>query len=111
MLFVWAVARHHVLWKAHWKQTLGLRDSGDLKWDNKTTIMYPAICISAGIIAGLLGLGGGLVLAPLMLELGVNPAVSAASTQVPGARLGGGGWGVDGGAGGGGRILAHCGYV
>lgn len=38
--------------------------------------------ISAGIIAGMLGLGGGLVLAPLMLELGVNPAISAASTQV-----------------------------
>jgi hypothetical protein len=32
----------------------------------------------------MLGLGGGLVLAPLMLELGVNPAVSAASTQVGG---------------------------
>lgn len=38
--------------------------------------------ISAGVIAGMLGLGGGLVLAPLMLELGVSPAVSAASTQV-----------------------------
>lgn len=38
--------------------------------------------ISAGVIAGMLGLGGGLVLAPLMLELGVDPAVSAASTQV-----------------------------
>lgn len=38
--------------------------------------------ISAGVIAGLLGLGGGLVLGPLMLELGVDPAVSAATTQV-----------------------------
>lgn len=38
--------------------------------------------ISAGVIAGLLGLGGGLVLAPLMLELGVQPSVAAASTQV-----------------------------
>ena len=82
MLLVGAAARRHTLWKAGWKRLLGLKGPGDVKWDAKTTLVYPSVCILAGVIAGLLGLGGGLVLAPLMLELGVNPSVSAASTQV-----------------------------
>jgi hypothetical protein len=84
MLIIWWVTRHHVLWKAEWKKCLGVVDSGDLKWNRRTTVVYPAVCISAGVIAGMLGLGGGLVLTPLMLELGVYPAVSVASTQVRG---------------------------
>ena len=82
MLATWAVVRRHVLWKARWRAALGLAAPGDLRWTPRTTALYPAICISAGVIAGLLGLGGGLVLTPLMLELGVAPPVSAASTQV-----------------------------
>jgi hypothetical protein len=82
MIAAQAVARRHVLWKAAWGEALGLADAGNLRWDARGTLIYPAVCISAGVIAGLLGLGGGLVLAPMMLELGVNPSVSAASTQV-----------------------------
>jgi hypothetical protein len=89
MLLVQAGVRRHVLWKAAWKSALGLRDAGDLKWSPRSTLLYPAVCVSAGVIAGLLGLGGGLVLTPLMLELGVHPATSAASTQVGGEGHGG----------------------
>lgn len=39
------------------------------------------MCCAVGVMAGMLGLGGGIVLAPLLLELGVQPAVSAASSQ------------------------------
>uniref|UniRef100_A0A383WPS0 Membrane transporter protein n=1 Tax=Tetradesmus obliquus TaxID=3088 RepID=A0A383WPS0_TETOB len=82
MLLVWGVIRQHVLWKADVKRCLGIKQAGDLKWNRRNTIMYPAFCISAGLIAGLLGLGGGLILTPLMLELGVHPAVSVASSQI-----------------------------
>lgn len=34
---------------------------GDLTWTKKSTIQYPALCIFAGIAAGLLGIGGGMV--------------------------------------------------
>lgn len=44
MLLVWAVARHHVLWKAAWRTKLDMIDAGDLKWDTNTTTIYPAIC-------------------------------------------------------------------
>lgn len=57
MFIVWGVARQHVLWKGAWKSFLGMKEAGDLKWDPRTTIFYPGMCISAGIIAGMLGLG------------------------------------------------------
>jgi hypothetical protein len=58
MVLVWAVVRCHVLWKHAWKTVLSLKEAGDLKWDNCSTVVFPAVCITAGIIAGMLGLGG-----------------------------------------------------
>ena len=53
---------------------------GDIVWDNKATIYYPAICIVAGMCAGMFGIGGGIVQVPLMLHIGVNPKVASASS-------------------------------
>merc|ERR1719456_892385 len=52
---------------------------GEIQWNNKNTIRYPAICTLSGIFAGLFGIGGGIVKGPLMLEMGVIPAVASAS--------------------------------
>jgi len=51
----------------------------DVRWDAVTTVKYPLICSIAGILAGLFGVGGGIVKGPLMLEMGVNPMVAAAT--------------------------------
>merc|ERR1719486_1430829 len=51
----------------------------DIKWDEDSTVKYPLVCTSAGIFAGLFGVGGGIVKGPLMLEMGVQPAVASAS--------------------------------
>eukprot|EP00658_Telonema_sp_P-2_P028095 TRINITY_DN21599_c0_g2_i1.p1 TRINITY_DN21599_c0_g2~~TRINITY_DN21599_c0_g2_i1.p1 ORF type:complete len:170 (+),score=56.37 TRINITY_DN21599_c0_g2_i1:74-583(+) len=45
----------------------------------KRQIVYPLVCALAGLCAGLFGIGGGIVKGPLMLEMGVLPAVSAAT--------------------------------
>jgi uncharacterized membrane protein YfcA len=54
--------------------------SGDIKWDAENTIKYPAICVVCGIMAGLMGIGGGMVVGPLLIELGVVPQVVAATS-------------------------------
>jgi len=54
-------------------------DSSDIRWDSTTTIKYPLLCTLAGVFAGLFGVGGGIVKGPLMLEMGVNPQVAAAT--------------------------------
>jgi len=52
----------------------------DVMWDFKKLQFYSFFTFVAGIVAGLIGIGGGLVLGPLMIVMGVNPRVSTATT-------------------------------
>ena len=60
-------------------------------------ILYCSFGVLAGMVGGLLGLGGGFILGPLFLELGVPPQVTLCSenmfliifpTEIPVRRLG-----------------------
>jgi hypothetical protein len=53
-----------------------LSAAGQVGWTARTTLLYPLYCTTAGLIAGLFGVGGGIVQGPLMLQLGVEPDVS-----------------------------------
>lgn len=84
-LFVLLVAtvflRERTLSAAEEKTSLGhVPLEGDLAWDRRTTSVYPALCIFAGVAAGLLGIGGGMVLGPLLVELGCLPQPIAATS-------------------------------
>merc|ERR1711985_120931 len=52
---------------------------GDIKWDANNTIRYPLVCTISGLLAGLFGVGGGIVKGPLMLEMGIIPSVALAT--------------------------------
>jgi len=52
---------------------------GEVEWNSNNTIKYPIICSISGLLAGLFGVGGGIVKGPLMLEMGVVPSVASAS--------------------------------
>ena len=52
----------------------------DVLWDAKKLQLYSFITFMAGIVAGLIGIGGGMVLGPMMLVMGINPRVSTATT-------------------------------
>jgi len=49
---------------------------GDIQWNENNIIKYPLMSSIAGVAAALLGVGGGMVTGPLMLELGVLPEIS-----------------------------------
>merc|ERR1712008_315819 len=49
---------------------------GEVEWNSHNTIKYPLLCAISGLLAGLFGVGGGIVKGPLMLEMGVVPAVA-----------------------------------
>ena len=51
----------------------------DIKWSVKILIFYPIYALICGMMAGLLGIGGGLVIGPLLLDLGLHPIVSSAT--------------------------------
>lgn len=55
---------------------------GDVEWNERNTVVYPAACFFAGFFAGMFGVGGGIVKGPLMLQMGVNPLVASATVAV-----------------------------
>ena len=51
-------------------------------WSMSKLIQCVFVVLVGGIVAGMLGFGGGMVLNPLMLDLGINPLVSSATSSV-----------------------------
>mmetsp|Transcript_5353 Transcript_5353/g.12274 ORF Transcript_5353/g.12274 Transcript_5353/m.12274 type:complete len:228 (-) Transcript_5353:173-856(-) len=51
----------------------------EVKWTTSTTTRWPALCVCAGVAAGMLGIGGGILKGPIMIEMGVPPPVVAAT--------------------------------
>ncbi|KAE9356383.1 hypothetical protein PR003_g2352 [Phytophthora rubi] len=56
--------------------------AGDIHWTKETVVRFPLACSGAGLIAGLFGVGGGIVTGPLMIEMGVVPEVASATTAL-----------------------------
>ena len=55
---------------------------GDLQVEDTSHIWtYMAWAFGAGLGSGLLGIGGGMILGPLLLQLGVLPQISAPITH------------------------------
>jgi len=52
---------------------------GDMKWESWRSLVWPLCCTIAGISSGALGLGGGTITSPLMLQMGLHPKVVAAN--------------------------------
>ena len=52
----------------------------DVLWDTRKALAYPLICALAGLCAGMFGIGGGIIKGPLMLEMGLSPDVSSATS-------------------------------
>jgi uncharacterized membrane protein YfcA len=50
----------------------------EIEWSEENTITYPIFAIVAGLVAGLFGVGGGIIKGPLMLALGMYR-----TTQMP----------------------------
>lgn len=53
---------------------------GEIIWDKWNTIAYPFIFFSSGFVAGLLGIGGGMIAGPLLLEVGLSIPVATATS-------------------------------
>lgn len=52
----------------------------DVLWGAAQLRFYSSFTFLAGIVAGLIGIGGGMVLGPMMLVMGIHPRVSSATT-------------------------------
>jgi uncharacterized membrane protein YfcA len=74
-------ARSSLLQRTRQKQVAGYQYLDcDIEWNGTSTIVYPLLSCTAGFVAGLFGIGGGIIKGPLMLALGVHPAVASATS-------------------------------
>ncbi|RLN02231.1 hypothetical protein BBJ28_00000230 [Nothophytophthora sp. Chile5] len=55
---------------------------GDIRWTKKTVVYFPLGCAVAGIVAGMFGVGGGIITGPIMIELGIVPEVASSTTAL-----------------------------
>jgi len=51
----------------------------DIQWSKETLKKFPLTALMAGVTAGLLGIGGGMVIGPLFLSIGMEPQVGTSS--------------------------------
>jgi uncharacterized membrane protein YfcA len=49
--------------------------STDIKFTRDQLWKFPVTALNAGLAAGLLGIGGGMVIGPLFIEIGMQPQV------------------------------------
>ncbi|KAL0487446.1 sulfite exporter TauE [Acrasis kona] len=54
---------------------------GDVQYTAFNVFWYPLLCVFAGVMASLVGIGGGMIKSPLLMELGVPPSVAGASAS------------------------------
>ena len=76
----WYFARRNVS-RYQEKMDLGFKFvDGDVRWTRREAALLAPTAVAAGTLAGLLGIGGGMVLGPLFVSLNFHPLVSTAST-------------------------------
>jgi len=59
------------------QSSTALLDYAEVEWNWANVLRYMIYAFVCGLLAGCLGIGGGLVLSPLLLELGFFPAVAS----------------------------------
>lgn len=81
IVMIAAISRKRLIKDAQKKMDAGyvyLKE--DIIWDERSTVVYPLVSSIAGFCAGMFGIGGGIVKGPLMLAMGVHPAVASATS-------------------------------
>lgn len=53
---------------------------GEIDWNSRNTRVYPLFAMIAGLLGGLLGIGGGMILGPLLLEIGMKSKAVATTS-------------------------------
>ncbi|KAJ7965986.1 Sulfite exporter TauE/SafE family protein [Quillaja saponaria] len=64
------------------RRVISSKGEAGTNWKVHQLVIYCSCGILAGIVGGLLGLGGGFIMGPMFLELGVPPQVSSATATL-----------------------------
>ena len=59
------------------RRKIASKGGASMNWPVHKLVLYCIIGVMAGIVGGMLGLGGGFILGPLFLEMGIPPQVES----------------------------------
>ncbi|CAN6986573.1 hypothetical protein HID58_001141 [Brassica napus] len=57
------------------------KDQEGTRLDQSTRFMFPVMSFLAGLLGGIFGIGGGMLISPLLLQAGIPPQITAATTS------------------------------
>lgn len=77
MCFIFTLAGAYVL-----KNRTDGGAEGNLTWTPTNMWLYPCLSVVAGFLGGFLGIGGGIIMGPLLLELGMSAEANQATTAM-----------------------------
>jgi uncharacterized membrane protein YfcA len=81
LLLITLAVAYYLIKQEYKKQRLHYKFvKGDVRWTPNYTLIISALSLGAGILSSLLGIGGGMILSPMMLEMQVLPEIVAATS-------------------------------
>jgi|Transcript_49343 uncharacterized membrane protein YfcA len=58
----------------------GFLANRDVGWEARRVVLYQAVAVITGLLAGLVGVGGGLIFSPFFLLTGMDPAIAVGTS-------------------------------
>lgn len=74
-LLIW-VNRRYCLFKINYVNFLMKETEAENKARSSENLVFPIMALLAGVLGGVFGIGGGMLISPLLLQMGIKPEVS-----------------------------------
>ncbi|KAF2072385.1 hypothetical protein CYY_006303 [Polysphondylium violaceum] len=81
ILIAWVITSRYLYKKNQIDRMQGNRVEGDIEYTKKNIVILGALSIVAGTLASLLGIGGGMIKGPVLLQMGLSPDITAATSS------------------------------
>lgn len=81
-VFVDMISYTHILREYSYRKKINFPyDDCDIEWTHKNFISMNVIGVISGFIAGVIGIGGGIILGPILLSMGIYPIIGTVTTN------------------------------
>ncbi|KYR00255.1 hypothetical protein DLAC_03418 [Tieghemostelium lacteum] len=81
IIIAWVFTAKYLYKESNLKIKEGREIEGEIKYTKKNIVILGFLSIIAGCLASLLGIGGGMIKGPVLLQMGLSPDVTAATSS------------------------------
>lgn len=81
IIIAWGITAKFLMREYEKKKEEGREIEGEIKYTYKNILLLGILSVIAGCLASLLGIGGGMIKGPVLLQMGLVPDVTAATSS------------------------------